>query len=478
MKFGRKEEESNRYLQERRIREQQALSKWSKFDLTGKVLKDLATKDERKAQRVAMIVENQERHLKKLNETIISQDFQTTPENVMKVVMIGSALSKRGDIFTEVPLVTLEDAIYFLDKTFETTKRDVTADDKIYESQAIYYQGEEFYKDAVGDGGTNYTVTPDNVPIVPRNMMILLNGALVGYDKDGTGTITVVGSSLTSGTIGSYTTGAVDLVFDSALDSDDDIRVIYHWDSERSALHDEYGRVSLTVNKKNFSARPMPLGFEYTTMMEILLGTTGLGDAEDILMSGVADTMAKAKDFRAIARAVQIAKTNQQYKFNTKFSTEGEYSGKLHAQKLKSVIDDIGGDIYDSLQRGMVNKIVGGQRAITYMKKHDKFDESGAEDPIGVYKAGRLGNMDVYCTPSDTTNSYRLQPDEMLLSFKNPQEGLDVGLAFGVLTELTAKLNYPKFYTEGNLAVVEDDLMITKEFIRLLKLENLPNYNA
>jgi hypothetical protein len=60
-----------------------------------------------------------------------------------------------------------------------------------------------------------------------------------------------------------------------------------------------------------------------------------------------------------------------------------------------------------------------------------------------------------------------------LLTYKNPEEGMDVGIAFGVLTELTASLAYPQFYVDGNIASVEDYLPLNTKFVRLLSIENL-----
>ena len=63
---------------------------------------------------------------------------------------------------------------------------------------------------------------------------------------------------------------------------------------------------------------------------------------------------------------------------------------------------------------------------------------------------------------------YRKEIEKSLLTFKNPLEGLDIGLAFGVLTELFNSLEYPQHYKEGFLSSVEDSKPITKDFIRLL----------
>ena len=78
-----------------------------------------------------------------------------------------------------------------------------------------------------------------------------------------------------------------------------------------------------------------------------------------------------------------------------------------------------------------------------------------------------LNDLTVFACPAATNI---IENNEMLLTYKNQLQGLDVSIAFGVLTELTASLTYPQFYVDGNIAVVEDSMLITREFIRLLTL--------
>lgn len=476
-KHGRYQEEAKKYLQEKQIIGDRMFEKWSRTDI-GAGLKGLFSENAGKARNVAMSIENVERHLRQLNETIISQNFQTTPENVLKIVRIGTANSHRGDIFTEVPLTTTDDALYFIDMTYENTVNDKgqTAGEKIYEKAYYNSVGTAGNKTAVGSGATQYTITASNAPILKYKVHITLDGALIGYD-DGAGNITRVGTTLSATTstwnVVNYTTGAVKLEFTSGPTAANTIAVIYEWDSEQSALYGQYPKVSLTVAKKRFLASLQPLGYTYTTMTEILLGTTGLGNAEELLIGAVGDEHAKARDYKAIALAHRVAKMNSTYAFDADFAAAGEVSDKLHSQKVLSVINDIGGDIYNSIKRGQVNKVVAGSKAVTYMMKHDLWKNDDAANKTGVYHAGTLAGIDIYSCPADAA---LVASNEALLTYKNPNEGLDVGIAFGVLTEVTAALAYPQFYIDGNVGSVEDAMIINKDFVRKLTFNNLPNY--
>lgn len=477
LKHGRKEGnqqvEAQKYLESRRMMGNKLVEKWSRVSVGAK-LDEMMAKSPERARNTAMLIENQERHMKRLTETIISQTFSTRPENVLKVVRIGVANSNRGDIFTEFPLTTTDDAIYFIDMTYESALRGSTAGDKIYEKVNHLYAGEMAEMATIGTGATQYTIVTTYYPVVIGKCLILLDRILVGTD-DGDGTITRVGTylketpSATYQTM-TYSTGTFKIEFDAAVTSAHTINIMYQFDSEKSTLYDYMGKVSLAVRKERFNARPMPLGYTYTTMTELVLGTTGLGNVEDMLIGSVGDEHAKARDYKSIALARSVALTNTTYTFNCDFAAEGEVSDKMHAQKISAKIGSIGGAIYNDIKRGKANKAVVGSNALEYLKKHDLWKDDTTQPRSGVFYAGRISDVDVYCCPSDAN---LVTTDEILLTYKNPEEGMDVGLAFGVLTELTASLAYPQFYVDGNIATVEDYLIINKKFVRLLSLTNL-----
>ena len=84
-----------------------------------------------------------------------------------------------------------------------------------------------------------------------------------------------------------------------------------------------------------------------------------------------------------------------------------------------------------------------------------------------------MDDIQVYAVPSDTANGLLAQ-NEALMVYKNPDEEGDVSIAFGVMTELVAALDYPEFTRVGNIATVEDALTINSKFIRMLQINNLP----
>ena len=476
-------EEADRYLREQVVKGDILYEKWSGNEIgcgnpgieKNVDIRDIYEKNPNKARLIARGLENQEKHLESLNETVIQSTFSTTPENLLKIVKRGVANSNRSEMFTEVSLDTTDDALYFVDMTHEATLtgKDATAADKIFENAYAHTVGEENYKDTAGDGTDTYAITCDYTPVKVNKVFILLDNKLVGYD-DGAGAITVVGTDLTSGTV-TYASGAIALVFAAVVATTSNIRVLYHYDSEDSTNYTQYPKVSLAISKQRFKARPMSLGYTYSQMAELVLGTQMKEDVETLLVNAVSAEHARARDFRAIAFARNVAKTNQAYEFNCQFADEGEMAYISHAQRIYNVIDTIGGKIHDDKLRGRPTTIIAGNDATSYMRNHKDWKEDMSQPREGVYKAGTLNDLTVFTCPAATNI---LATNEMLLTYKNPLEGLDVSIAFGVLTELTAALAYPQFYVDGNIAVVEDKMLITREFIRLLTLNNLDNYAA
>jgi hypothetical protein len=458
-----------RVMNKRKFYGDKLIEKWVR-EGTGVGLDKLAESNIERARNTAIAIQNQEKYLKGLQETVIATSFSTRPENLLKVVRIGVANSNRGEIFTEYPLVSTDDALFYIDMTYEQSLRGSTAAQKIYENINMYYSGEEAIATINAAGlSTAYSVTiTTSVPIVPGSVRLIVGGAIKATDNGSNTLVPFVTGYLTGTNTVDYTSGAFVLNFAAAPNAS--IQVVYNWNSEDSNLYSQYGTVGISVIKKRFNARPMPLGYSFSEMTKIMMQTTGLGSAEDLLLGAVGDEHAKSRDYKAIARGRQIAMGNAVTTFNSDFAAEGEVSDKMHAQKLLSKIGEVGAAIYDDIKRGQVNKAVAGSKALVYMKKHDLWKDDKSQPRSGVYKAGSLSDIDVYACPADAS---LVANNEVLLTYKNPEQGLDLSLVFGVLTEITAQLAYPQFYTQGNFATVEDCLSINTKFTRLLSISGL-----
>ena len=268
-----------------------------------------------------------------------------------------------------------------------------------------------------------------------------------------------------------YSSGAIEINFTTAPVNGASVVCEYAFDSENSSNYSSFGTVGLGVSRYRFAANPKPLGYYFSDMAAITLETTGLGDIHDHLISAVADEHAKAKDYRAIGFARQVAKGNTITTFDSDFATAGEVSDKSHAQRILSTIDDINGDIKDDIKRGSLNTAVCGSRALTYLKKHDLWrSDTGGQSTWGCHQAGYLDNIKVFYCPADTDV---IANNEVLLTFKGDSEVDDLSIVFGTLTEISAELRYPEQYTKGFISSVDDRVVVEPKFLRLLQISNL-----
>lgn len=426
-----------------------------------------------KARRIAMALNQEAKYLKSLKEdgTQIKTALLTRPENVLRIVRIGVGQSNRANIGHEWQLVTPDDAFYFVDTKFGSTKRDATQGSFVYENMVADYPS-EYVKTApqVGDGSTtSFVFSFGTTPIVPLTVFITLGGKKVGQD-DGNGNWISIGNTITSGTI-DYQTGSVTVTFSTAPSNGTEIIVFANFDSELSSNYDEWGSIELFLRRDRFNARPHPLTYQFSKMFELVLNTTGVGDADEMLIKRVGDTHAMSKDIKFFERARQLALTNPITEFDASFTNAGSDNLYNHAQTILQTIQKVDGNLYDDIKRGELNKFVVGTQALAFLKMHKLWESDVSQRRVGgSYLAGRLDGKEVYVAPNSNTG---IRKDEILATYKNPDEDGDVNIAIGVLTELYAVLDYPELYRKGTLARVEDMRDIQPKFFRLIKLTNL-----
>ena len=213
------------------------------------------------------------------------------------------------------------------------------------------------------------------------------------------------------------------------------------------------------------------------------LGTTNSCVA--ILENGVAKVIENSEGARTTPSIVAYAKdeilvgatakrqavTNPITSFDADFVGAGSDNLYNHAQTILQTIEKINGNLYDDIKRGELNKFVVGTQALAFLKMHKLWENDSTQPRVGgSYKAGTLDGKDIYVAPKSDT---ALGNNEILMTYRNPDEDGDVNIAIGVLTELSAALDYPNLYRQGTLATVEDYKVINTKFFRLLQIQNL-----
>jgi len=458
-------------LSERTSRGDQLVEKWSKKRGIGENMQESYDSNPAKIRGLASMLENQENHLRQLTETQISNAFQTTPENVLRIVRLGYPNSIRGDVFLEWAMETARDSIYYLSPVYATTNRDATAANVTHESSASRYPS-EVEEEAMSISTKNYTLTTDVQPIRPYSITILFDGVPVAAD-DGAGNIVSSSGALNTSATNTvnYTTGAIDINGAAANPAATAVLAIYHVDTEVAASYTEIGSVELQLRDHQFRAKPYPLGVSWSKMTELLLGTTLKIDAEDALIRGASDEVKKALDFMALKTGYRSAQGNTLIQFDASIATTGADDELAHVNMFTNAIDRASDAMYNSLQRGGVTKIYGGPGFISYLKLHKKFTEAGRQPAIGGYKVGSLDGVDLYKCPSAIVPN-----DEGVAVYRNEQVPEDVSVAFGSLIPLykTQTLEFKDFYSTTGLAHFGDSRVLQSKYLQPMKINNLP----
>ena len=451
--------------------------KWSKKKNLGEGLDKLMDRNPRKARGLAIHLENQEKYLQRLTETQISNDFSTTPQNVIRIVRLGYPNSMRGEVFDEVPMVTARDSVYYLKPVYDTSARGATADAVTHESSAHRYAS-EYEEDSMGtgDGSTTQFTGPDsdslnNPPLRPYSVMILVANVPVGTDN-GSGTIAGTALNTASTNTIDYTTGAIEINFTVAGTPANGSAVVarYMYDSEVTAQYPDIRAVKLELTDFQLRARPWPLYVSWSKMSELLLSTTLDIDAEGALIQGAADELKKSLDFDAVRLGYRYSLGNSTVTFNASFAIAGADSEVAHAQSVTKVVKQAGQIIYNSVQRGGITSMVAGVDVVPFLTLHNKFSSEGSQPEVGIYKVGTLLGKDVYQAPSAIVPA-----GEMLGVWKNSNESQDVSIIFGTLIPLyqTQTLEYKEAYKEtglfhfGDRAVLQSDYLVRMIFTNL-----------
>lgn len=455
------------------------IESWARTEVGTQKLIDLANKSPEKARNVAILIENQNKYMKEVchlkeGDVQVSSDFQLTPTNVLKVVRLGAANSNRGSIFKEVALVTMRDIMVYVQRTFGKTLRGGSAGGFMLESVTPDYASSSASYDWNPNGSTKqFSTTLSPSPVMRLRTLVIYNGKLIGVD-DGNGKFssTLTNFEGANSTI-DYGTGEIELNFTSNLADADTLSVEWFWDTENQDNYDQYGSLQLNVKVLTFNPILQPLGYQYSTLAALTLGSTGIGDMQEMLVKNIGDAHASRKDLKAVRLANQIASSYPVFTFDTDYAANGTDNDYNHTQRVTETLGNIGTTIFNELQRGGVNSMIAGTRAVNYLRKHRKYETDLSQGRVsGTYLDGKLDSIPVYVAPS-VSGTGLLDQDDVICVYKNPDEEGEPSIVFGTFTELSAGLEFPEFYTRGNIGTVEDYKVVQPKFLRKLKLLNV-----
>lgn len=459
-------EQMARKLSERNELADRLLEKWQKTPVIGEGIEKLRGMNEAKARNLAIILENEETHLSNLTETQISNTFQTTPENVIRIVRWAYPNSVRGEVFLEWGMETARDSIYYLHSIYGKTLRGATTGQRVLETAEYRYPTEVTIDNAVetADGATHtFSTTASVAPFRPFTLKVLVNGTPTAVD-DGHGNIQ--GDDIT-GTV-NYQTGEITAVFGTAPASGVAVEFEYNYDSEVDTNYSNIGSIELQLKDYQFRVKPKPLFISWSKMTELLLNTTLNIDAEEALIRGAADEFKKSLDFEAMAMGWRVAKSHNPVIFDCKGAVGEPEVDRMNA--FSKAVEKAGNLMYDTLMRGGVTKMVGGPSAVAQIQLHSRFDASNKQPKVGVYRTGSLDGIDIYMAPSQI-----IPDDQIMCVYRNELIPEDVAIAFGTLVPLykTQTLEFKEMYKETGMAIFGDSKVLQPVYLQRIQLNNM-----
>lgn len=404
------------------------------------------------------------------------------PTDIVKISRIAYTNSVAQDIFDVWGMSSMKDSLYKLETTYGSTARGATKDTVTYENygEGRYPSTLEQEATTSADSGVTWTATLQYAPIIPFHVAVFLDGAQVAVDN---GAGTLVGadlSTVTPSTI-NYTSGAVSIVFASAVSggASADVTVQYAYDFEDPNLFSRTGSVLLNLVEYQYSATLYPLEVEWTRFSEDLMNSKLGLSAKDMLIAGAGDEFRKAFDERCIAKGIKASAWHAPVDFDTDFATAGADSSYAHAQSVTTAIMNAENLTYDALGR-LADKtaIVADSGAIAYFTKHNKFEAVTPSSRVGIFKVGTLAGRDVYMAPKSVINPSANQGKAYLFGKSVESQNVDAPVSVGTYgTGITTNpVELKNFNSQMGLGVYADSRINNKYFATALTLTNLsPN---
>lgn len=454
-----------------------------------------------KARNLAILLENQTRAMSRMSEAQLASAFSGyTPENMLRLIRLSYPNSIRGDIFTEFAMETANDSIKYImpvyaasepdgkagrlvsgdvDARYDMTgKRDVAAlGDVMYESLESQFVTEYFTVDVSASLSTK-TFSIDLTNAEPFKTL----GYVDGYSKFvADGAVVAVQSSQAhvanwfcaeGYTVEKTATGFAITTTGTAATK---MEFIGAYDSEKDLAGKYLGEVELVMKDYHFQPRPISLGVTWTQLTELVLDTSFGVSAEEMLMDSAAQEIKKSLDFQAIkyANAMQkLAGVNAEFNAEAPgaegITTKDSYWHT--AQLVQQSIDRIGDLMLNKINRGGVSAIVGGPKAVTYLKLNKAWSDTGRQPAIGGHKVGELDGIPVFKVPAGV-----IADNELLTTWKNDQADGDVSIAIGTLMPFysTGALQRKNFYKEAGVARFEDTKALQPGYLGRITINGL-----
>jgi hypothetical protein len=493
------------YLSERSFRSDRLVEKWSRIPEVGVGLKQL---DETTARNTAIYLENQTRVMSRMTEAQLSSSFQGfSPENMLRLIRLVYSNVIRPKLFTEFAMETTKDSIKYIRPVYTTsvggTTINRTFDANGYNTSGGQKPNDPTYRKAMYETAeSRYGSELVNAQVIARTA----GGYFINF-----GTTLADGSGVSTGANGAFALGYIDgssAIFGAGGEKEPlaiqnksgswfvipgtgvtvagTSPLFYitgyaggtpmgygRYNSEADLTGTNLGEVELVMDDYQFNPRPWTLGVTMTQLTQITLDTSFGVSGEELLLDYAGQEIRRSLDYSAVKDAY-IAAIGNGTNYYTEFDAEagaGTNDSYGHtAQLISQAIERIGDNMYNDIKRGGVTRLVGGPKAISYLRLNTAFTTKGSMERNGGYQVGELYGTPVFKVPSDI-----IPNDEIVTIFKNPENEADVGIAYGVLVPFvsTGLIQRKNFYAEAGLATYQDKQVLNSKYFGRIKVKNI-----
>lgn len=451
------------------------VEKWGKkqnLGLDNGKMASLYEENPRKAGNLALMLENTQRGLTQLNEYQTSGFLGITPQEIVKVVRIGYPNSIMHEVFDVWGMESVKDTFFKLETTYGSTKRGATAGDITYETYNDGRYPSEYEKETtVGTGDTNYTGTLAIAPLRPYHAKVYIDNSLVAQDN---GMGQFVGEGVSQGTPSTidYTTGDYDITFADPVAITSEFDIEYAYDSEIESLFPEQGTVLLNLVAYDFRAIFWSLNYAWSRMTQEIMDSKLKESAREVLVTAAGELMKKSFDEYSIRHGISASRWVAPEQFDTDFANAGSDSDYAHAQSVLGTIQNAELNTYEALGRlAPMSNLIVGTKALTYLKKHNKFNSENSQARIGIFRVGELDGRGVYMAPPTVVE------DNKIYIFGKGADSMSTDSVVSIGTWKVGmqadELTFKNFNTEGALGAMMDFRVNEKKMSSSVELLNL-----
>ena len=353
----------------------------------------------------AVLLENMEKNFGSLNETtkaVNVGDFEKFAFPIVRAVFPNLIAN---EIVSVQPMSGPISLIFYLDFLYGSTKGNVTKGDVAFSSltgpaKNPKYTSEEVPEEAfaTGDGAlVDFNGALTWLPL--RSGTVTLTDGVETFTDNGAGVLT--GSAGGSGTV-DYSTGLVDITFNTAPVLDSPVTATYEFDMEGNS---NLPQIDLRLTSTPVTARPRKLRARWSLeAAQNLQALHGL-DAEAELVAVIAEEIKKEID-RTILEDLDAGAIGGSGSFDRKVPDGISFTE--HKLSFIDTLVEMSNEIFRITQRAHANWIVCGMQAASIIETLPTFKSEPV--PAGVTGPVRIGTLNgrwaVYKDPQQAVNRF------------------------------------------------------------------------